>query len=278
MNFWEKESGTGAIHSAHVSAASVEAATRYSSPHAGGGAGICRIEDFVRRECKEWGCDGKCRIQNTIVSLLGEAVAGEVDAAVTAVLEGRLLVEQRNRVLTGRQLIDCIPVDPTLKELLEQSDSDSCWKTYGNASCEGSLLANQMTRITGDTLTLEAGVGDQYGPCPSCGDDHGGVRLVSTDPSQTRKIEGLWGCSGGVALGDAFLLRSSDLIIVHSDGRVERSNALHSLQMGSDIRLERVYRCRERILVNYQWVDEVNQGRLLEYTLGVGWTGRWDPS
>ncbi len=277
-NFWEQRSDTGAIHSAHVSGTSVEAATRYENRHAGGGAGNCHLEDFVRRECKEWGCDGECRIRSTIVDLLGESVAAEVDVAVAAVLAGRHLVEARNAVLTARQLIDRIPIAPTLKELLEQSESDSSLKTYCNASCEGDFLANQLTRISGDTLTLEAGVGDQNGPCPTCGDDHGGVRLVSADPPQTRTVEGLRGCSGGVALGDTFILESSDLILVHPDGRVERSNALHGLQLGSDIRLERIYRCGERVLVNYRWVAEVNQGLLLEYTLGVGWTARWEPS
>ena len=155
---WEKESTTGAIHSAGVSGDSVEAATRYRNPHAGGGAGRCHLEDFVRRECKEWGCDGECRIRSTIVDLLGESVAAEVDIAVASVLAGGHLGEARSAVLTARQLIDRIPVDPALKELLEQSESDSSLKTYCNASCEGDSLANQLTRIRGDTLTLEAGV------------------------------------------------------------------------------------------------------------------------
>ena len=78
--------------------------------------------------------------------------------------------------------------------------------------------------------------------------------------------------------GDTFFLESSDLILVHPDGRVERSNELHGLQLGSNIRLERIYRCGERVLVNYQWVTEVNKGCLLEYTLEGGWTARWEPN
>ena len=93
-NFWEKESDTGAIHSADVSGTSVTVATRYQRSSAGGGANDCRLEDFVRRECKYWGCDGTCRVRSTIVDLLGESVAAEVDSYVAAVLADGTSIEK----------------------------------------------------------------------------------------------------------------------------------------------------------------------------------------
>jgi len=68
----------------------VEAGSAGGWGHGGsGGASMCRLEDFTRRECEERGCEGSCQVFNTIMCSHGYGVASEVDEAVAAVLASR---------------------------------------------------------------------------------------------------------------------------------------------------------------------------------------------
>jgi hypothetical protein len=210
-----------------------------------------------------------------VEGLIGAGGLREVEEAVRAVQAGKVFAPERLERLEVRLALDWLPWDAELETLVRAS---RLYPLSGEESCRGddgvpsrSPYARRSV-VRSDTLSLSVGSGFDD-PCPVCGEPHDQTLLLGPEPDQRREVALGSRPRSVVPVEDQFVvLVDEGLRVVDPEGGVLDPGPppLLGAARARELRLH-----EQRVLVPYSWDGPGGSG-VLEYSLGVGFVGRWE--
>ena len=190
------------------------------------------------------------RFHTHIITYFDQKVLSDVIDSVNAAESYAPFVAKREERHAANTLLGHIPMDDTLAELVNASDTEKGFRNYGNAGGYKTILRSDTV-----TLTVERNKGFVMS-------NDGGEPYPFTLPGHASSV---------VALRDHFYLVVSDDYAVITPQGVVLENELSLF--GSFLRINAVFRYADTICYGYYWFRGDAPRGWLRYELGVGFNG-----